>query len=338
MKPLAANIALLIILTAVSGRAQEIGYWEDFALAQDRTVPLAQLIPGTEDYYYFHCLHYQNTHQFDKVEPLLKLWVERHKETPRVHEIPQPAGPVDVCSGPSGIARVHSATLGLEFNHQRETIDRKPELPTSLDPHLIDRDRLYKQVLPQHENLQGFEDSALGWLIGRDLDPDRLRDLLSRLARPDQEGLARLVVEDLQHANSGGFGSLGIHGQLLLPQLDECLKLKPDLLHQDQFVSTYLAKLQPSAGVDWRTMRSSTRRIYGVCGTSCSDWPPAQFPQGARAVSLAGLGPLAGRLRQRAIHDLYPTAQAGRLHQPRVPASARKAVATWPICSRTSAA
>ena len=30
-----------------------------------------QLIPGTEDYYYYHCLHYQNTEQFDKVEELL---------------------------------------------------------------------------------------------------------------------------------------------------------------------------------------------------------------------------------------------------------------------------
>src|SRR5689334_12700129 len=31
----------------------EIGFIEDFSLATDRGVPLKQLIPGTEDYYYY---------------------------------------------------------------------------------------------------------------------------------------------------------------------------------------------------------------------------------------------------------------------------------------------
>jgi hypothetical protein len=38
----------------------EIGFLENFALARDRTAPLRQLIPGTEDYYYFHALHFLN--------------------------------------------------------------------------------------------------------------------------------------------------------------------------------------------------------------------------------------------------------------------------------------
>ena len=32
----------------------EVGYVEDFAL-KDRAASLRQLIPGTEDYYYYHC-------------------------------------------------------------------------------------------------------------------------------------------------------------------------------------------------------------------------------------------------------------------------------------------
>ena len=31
-----------------------IDFIEDFALAEDRTIPLKQLIPGTEDFYYYH--------------------------------------------------------------------------------------------------------------------------------------------------------------------------------------------------------------------------------------------------------------------------------------------
>ena len=49
--------------TAVGG---EIGFVEDFALAPDRAAALKQLVPGTDDYYYYHALQLLNTQQFDK--------------------------------------------------------------------------------------------------------------------------------------------------------------------------------------------------------------------------------------------------------------------------------
>ena len=64
-------IAALVLLISVSSRAGEIDFIEDFSLAPDRAVPLKQLIPGTEDYYYYHCLHFQNTEQFDKAVDFL---------------------------------------------------------------------------------------------------------------------------------------------------------------------------------------------------------------------------------------------------------------------------
>ena len=50
----------VLFLFPVAMDATEIGYIEDFALARDRTVPLKQLIPGTEDYYYYHAIHCPN--------------------------------------------------------------------------------------------------------------------------------------------------------------------------------------------------------------------------------------------------------------------------------------
>src|SRR5438105_15832519 len=67
--------------------AGEVGYVEDFALARDRAASLRQLIPGTEDYYYYHCLHFLNTEQFDKAEQLTRPWLERFGQTPRLPEI-----------------------------------------------------------------------------------------------------------------------------------------------------------------------------------------------------------------------------------------------------------
>ena len=55
-------------------RAGDIGFAEEFALAKDRAEALKKLIPGTEDYYYYHCLHYLNIGQNDKaVSPLQAL-------------------------------------------------------------------------------------------------------------------------------------------------------------------------------------------------------------------------------------------------------------------------
>ena len=48
---------------------------ERFALAEDREAILAELIPGSEDYYFYHCLHYQNTSQIARAEATLKEWI-----------------------------------------------------------------------------------------------------------------------------------------------------------------------------------------------------------------------------------------------------------------------
>ena len=62
--------AVWFILMVSVATAGEVGYVEDFALARDRAASLRQLIPGTEDYYYYHCLHFLNTEQFEKAEEL----------------------------------------------------------------------------------------------------------------------------------------------------------------------------------------------------------------------------------------------------------------------------
>ncbi len=68
-------------------------------------------------------------------------------------------------------------------------------------------------------------------------------------------------MQDLKAPHSGGFGSLGIHRQLLLSQLEECLKLEPNLRNQTHFVNTYLTKLQPNPDVDWRN-NSAEKKAY----------------------------------------------------------------------------
>ncbi len=42
---------------------QEIQFVETYALSTDREKTLEQLVPGTEAYYYYHCLHFLTTEQ-----------------------------------------------------------------------------------------------------------------------------------------------------------------------------------------------------------------------------------------------------------------------------------
>src|ERR1700758_2030290 len=83
---LLAGLCAALLLTPRS-RAADVGYVEDFALAADRAAALKQLIPGTDDFYYYHCLHLLNTEQFDKAEELTRPWLQRFGQTPRLTEI-----------------------------------------------------------------------------------------------------------------------------------------------------------------------------------------------------------------------------------------------------------
>ena len=71
--------------------------------------------------------------------------------------------------------------------------------------------------------------------------------------------LPRLVADDLRAPHPQEFGAYPIHRQMTLAQLDELLKLRPDLLNQTAFVRAYVAKLQPGADEDWRHDPALTR-------------------------------------------------------------------------------
>ena len=100
--------------------------------------------------------------------------------------------------------------------------------------------------------MQGFEPAAIDWLIAIKLTPDQRRSLLAVLTRPDYPNLVKLIVDDLNYVNSGGFGQFRNPSPLLLAQLDELVKLKPDLRNQQNFVNVYLTRLAPSDDVNWR--------------------------------------------------------------------------------------
>jgi hypothetical protein len=241
---------LLLTTFLPSAAFADQSFLERFALADDRESILKELIPGTQDYYYFHCLHFQNTQRYDQVEALMKKWVARHKQGALIDEIQYRQAVLTYERSPQKSLEFIRARLGLTFNHQKDTLNATPNLPEALDQNLISRERLLKQAYSDHRDLKGVTAASFSWLFNSALTPDRRRHLLSRLERPDYPLLAKTIIDDLNYKNSGGFGSLKIHNSLLLSQLQECAELMPKLRDQSAFVHVWLQRLSPGNDVN----------------------------------------------------------------------------------------
>jgi hypothetical protein len=238
---------------AAAARAGDIGFIEDFSLATDRDAALKQLITGTEDYYYYTCLNLQNQGKLDQVDETLKAWIARYNRTPRVLEIENRQALLRYDKTPQQSLDFLIQRLNLQFNHQKdEQAAQQANLPTKLDPTLISPETLMRLALEQNpQTTGGIETKGLDRLTPANLQGDLRRNLLARLSQPDYKDLVKLVADDLAYKNSGGFGSIEIHRQMTLAQLDALLALKPDLLNQDNFVNAYLSKLQPNVDIDY---------------------------------------------------------------------------------------
>ncbi|WP_428261538.1 hypothetical protein [Haliangium sp.] len=221
---------------------------ERFALGDDREAALAELVPGTEDYYHYHCLHYQHTGRLRDSYELIERWLARHGRSERWRRASHRQALLSWEHDPQGCVDYLSQALALSFDHARELEAARQALPTALDEALISRPQLRARALLEHADLSGFTDAALDWLVTETLEPTRRRALIERLDRPDHAGLVDVILADLAEPRSQGFGSASIHRLLLTEQLDELARRRPALLGEQVFVQVYLGRLAP--GVD----------------------------------------------------------------------------------------
>ena len=117
--------------------ARDIEYVEKFSLAEDRSVPLEELIPGTRDYYYYHALDAQNRGDQAEFEKILKAWTGRYKVTSRVREMLNRQALIDYNKDPDKSLKYIQDELNLRFNHSRKVEGSKPSHPTNLNPDVI---------------------------------------------------------------------------------------------------------------------------------------------------------------------------------------------------------
>ncbi|QTA81813.1 rubredoxin-like domain-containing protein [Desulfonema limicola] len=281
-KPAIFILTFILMFFPLISNAKEIGFIEEFSLAQDRAEVLKQLTPGTSDYYFYHCLHAQNTGNLAEVEPMIDLWFQYEgSETQQIKEIKNRQALLEYEQNPEKSLDYIKKQLNLDFNHTKTIQTSNTELAHTLDQDLISIPRLTELAFSKYDNLQGIEDAGLDIL-----EPDkikqnqnnnaRLSDLLNRLQKPDFPNLAELVVEDLKNPNSQGFGSRSIHWKMLKEQMEKCMELMPELKNNSDFINTYLTRLAPSYEIDARYNPEEKRAFHKKQWDFVKDLAPSQ--------------------------------------------------------------
>ncbi|MBL8755674.1 MAG: hypothetical protein JNK15_20430, partial [Planctomycetes bacterium] len=247
------SLLALAALTAALHAQTPIGFEETYALSADRAKAVATLIPGSDDFYYWHCRERLDARDFATVRKVLPAWIQQHGRNTRVVEIEHR----EVLLSHDGDSDRAFAwlrdKLGVAFSHTPQIPGAKSDLPTRLDPATIAAGKLTAQLLASHPNdLDAFTEDALPALASQTLTERQLRVLLNRLTRPDVANLPALVVRELEQKDSRGFGQLKAHGTLRLEQLEECARLRPALLQDSRFIAAFLTRLQPADDVTWQ--------------------------------------------------------------------------------------
>ena len=201
--PAFASIPVFSFLISSVMAEGEIGFIERFALAEDRSAATSELIPGTEDFYFFNALLAQQENRLADVDALLETWIKRHGSTPRVLEIQNRQALLRYSDDPQKTLAFLKDRLGLQFNHQQARRDARPNFPTTLDPARYSSEAFLREAL-KRKDLSDVSDAGLDYLLRAEVNLTDLqrRELLRRLAYPDYDRLVGLVAADLRTRES----------------------------------------------------------------------------------------------------------------------------------------
>ncbi|MCA9140142.1 MAG: hypothetical protein KDB00_25395, partial [Planctomycetales bacterium] len=243
---------------------------ERFALASDREAILAELIPGSDDYFFYHCLHYQNTMQLDRAEAILKDWSASRKGslTALMQSMTDRQRLLTYDQSPKQTIDYFVNRLGIQLNHAPPAKKGTRRFPSQLGDNFIDPERLVQESLRDNVALSpvGMQIAA-DWYLGGKANQTQvsLHDFLKRVNGSYLNGLDRLVVAELQSRQPRDlrFGDLAAHEFLSLGELDNVGRAVPAIADDNAFVYAKLRMLRPGNDDDI-SQQPDLRRDYLV--------------------------------------------------------------------------
>lgn len=243
---------------------QEIGFVERFALAEDRREALQELIPGTEEFFYYHCLHHQNEGALAAAEAILVDWRAKRGDGPLVQKMWTRQVLLAYHDSPERALKFLRTELNLNHSHAAPSKDRAAEYPSTLDDSSLSENARLDALLASDASLAKLETSGLHLLMDRNLSDSQWRSVIGRLDRADLPRLVDRLAGELALRDSQGFGWAPVHSLLTLEQLQQLHQRRPELLENDNFVRVYATRLLPPEGTslsDKSELRSYLNRL-----------------------------------------------------------------------------
>ena len=246
MKKICLILLFVCLRPLPADLTKELAFMETFAWG-DRESALKELVPDTEDYYYYHCLHYQLTNDRAAFHKTLDAWVNFNNRNwnARMYEMRRRQQLIEFDQNPNETWKFIRNDAGLNFNHRPRNEQRTPNYPSSVDPDRYTLEAFLQQAQQRDGLLNDLTDRGLVIALSEDPNPDHRRAFLGQLQRPDIPGLVDLILADLDYKDSRGFGQHRIHSLLTREQLEALGQRKPDLLRSQAYVTERLARIQP---------------------------------------------------------------------------------------------
>lgn len=257
-------LALLALLSPFAA-AQPLDWIERYALASNRAKVLAELIPGSEEHYFYHCLNYQVTGELDKAEALLAQWKAdvRASHSGYLQGIEDRQRLLTYRTSPDRTVDYLRNRLNVRWDHAGPPQAGQQLYPSEYDNASLSATSLIDSVSWDELTKPGLRLAASRVLADEvTLNNDQFASLLNMVDGPWLDDLDRLVVKELQqNAEGRRFGDRHAHQWLTLPQIRTVTKAVPSLASSDELVAQTLLRLRPSDDTDMR-QQAEVRDTY----------------------------------------------------------------------------
>lgn len=253
-------VLLAILMPAIhaaqTSRADEIGFIEKYALAENREAVLENLIPGSEEYYYYHCLHYQVSGDLNRAEAMLSDWESKiRNDSPLRIAIRDRQRLLTYGASPDRTIEYLRDRLSIRFDHSAPPQAGERRWPDTLDQAVINPGSLLRDAA---RNRQPISELGLAWLADRTLAGEanqydvNLEWLTQQFNGRWYSRLGELVIMELRarRPEQRSFGDRAAHAHLTLSELKKLIEVFPDFANNRQLINQILVRMRPSEDSD----------------------------------------------------------------------------------------
>lgn len=244
-----AAFAASLFSTPAAG-PNDLEFLEAFAWG-DRAAALKELVPNTDDYFYFHGLHYQLAGDRVAFQKNLDAWLalRRNNWSEPMKELQRRQMLLDFERAPEDAWKYLMDDLGLTFNHRPRHEQQAARRPSQLRPEQYGVDAFLREAQRVGSVLDNVTARGLE-LVVNPQNPAQRRALLGRVERPDFPNLVEMILADLDYrdpnnGNITAFGQFNIHRRLTRAQLEELGRRRPALLREEAYVTERIARMPP---------------------------------------------------------------------------------------------